>query len=60
MPDNVTEASICTITGLLANSTCPSATDLINKKVTNRKCTMTHETRDSLASSPISIDKAED
>ncbi|MCE1165906.1 MAG: penicillin-binding protein, partial [Bacteroidetes bacterium] len=60
MPSNVTEASICTITGLLANSTCPSATDLINKKITNRKCTMTHESRDSLASAPLSIEKAEE
>ncbi len=60
MPDNVTEASVCTVTGLLSNSSCPSTMDLINKKLTNRKCTMTHEFKDSLASSPISIDKAED
>ncbi|MDD5362791.1 MAG: PBP1A family penicillin-binding protein [Ignavibacteria bacterium] len=53
MPEGVEEASICTITGMLANSSCPSAIDLINKKLNNRRCTSTHVIRDSLASAPI-------
>ena len=57
MPDNVDEAQVCSITGMLANSSCPSVTDLINKKLNNRKCSMTHEVRDSLALPPISNDE---
>jgi penicillin-binding protein 1A len=53
MPDGVEEASICTITGMLANSSCPSVIDLINKKLNNRRCSSTHVIRDSLASAPI-------
>ncbi len=57
MPENVVEAQVCSITGMLANSSCPSVTDLINKKLNNRKCSMTHEVRDSLALPPISNDE---
>lgn len=53
MPDGVDEANVCTITGMLANSTCPAVVDLINKKVTLRKCTITHSSTDSLASAPL-------
>jgi len=53
MPDGVEEANICTVTGMLANSTCPSATDLIIKKLNNRRCNSTHVIRDSLASAPL-------
>ena len=42
MPPEVLEADICTVTGLLANSTCPSYVDLILKRNTGRRCSMTH------------------
>jgi penicillin-binding protein 1A len=42
MPNDVEEVSICMETGLLANSSCPSFTDLILKKYMPRKCMMTH------------------
>lgn len=42
MPSDVEEASICSVTGLLANETCPAYTDLILKKNATRKCSMTH------------------
>jgi len=43
MPDDVEEASVCTVTGMLANETCPSVQDLILKKFSQRKCGITHE-----------------
>ncbi len=43
MPPDVMEANICSVTGLLANETCPSYTDLILKRNATRKCSMTHE-----------------
>lgn len=42
MPPDVEEANICTVTGLLANETCPAYTDLILKRNTGRRCSMTH------------------
>ena len=42
MPPEVEEANICTVTGLLANETCPAYHDLILKKNTSRRCSMTH------------------
>ncbi len=42
MPPDVMEASVCTITGLLGNESCPSYVDLILKKNTQRRCSMTH------------------
>jgi len=53
MPDDVEEVQICTITGLLANSSCPSVTDLVNKRQIPRKCTSSHVSYDSLASAPL-------
>jgi penicillin-binding protein 1A len=43
MPDDVEEANICTVTGLLANETCPASNDLILKRNMNRKCSITHQ-----------------
>lgn len=42
MPPDVEEANICTVTGLLANETCPSYVDLILKKNATRRCSMSH------------------
>ncbi len=42
MPFDVEEANICSVTGLLANETCPAYTDLILKKNATRKCSMSH------------------
>ncbi|MCC6865517.1 MAG: PBP1A family penicillin-binding protein [Ignavibacteria bacterium] len=42
MPPDVEEANICSVTGLLANETCPAYTDLILKKNANRRCSITH------------------
>ncbi|MBX7042177.1 MAG: PBP1A family penicillin-binding protein [Ignavibacteria bacterium] len=42
MPDNVEEASVCTVTGLQSNGTCPSTQDLIIKKAGSQKCGMYH------------------
>jgi penicillin-binding protein 1A len=42
MPESVEEASICTITGLLANNTCPSTTELVMKRFLPRRCNSTH------------------
>ena len=42
MPDNVEEASVCTVTGLPSNGTCPSTRDLIIKKAGMQKCGMYH------------------
>jgi penicillin-binding protein 1A len=46
MPPDVMEANVCTVTGLLANETCPSYTDLILKKNAQRRCSMTHAPTD--------------
>jgi len=43
MPDDVEEASICTVSGLLSNGTCPSQTDLVLKKLLPAKCPIKHE-----------------
>lgn len=59
MPKGVEEMNICTITGMLANSSCPSEIDLIIKKNMPRKCNMTHEMIDSLsttAEKPLSTE----
>lgn len=42
MPPEVMEANICTVTGLLANETCPSYTDLILRKNAQKRCSMSH------------------
>lgn len=42
MPDGVEEASVCTVTGLRSNGTCPSTTDLVIKKLTTKKCNIYH------------------
>jgi penicillin-binding protein 1A len=42
MPPDVEEANICSVTGLLANETCPAYHDLILKRNTSRKCSMSH------------------
>lgn len=44
MPPDVEEMSVCTVTGMPANSTCPSVVDLILKKFASKKCSQTHET----------------
>lgn len=46
MPPDVEEANICTVTGLLANETCPSYHDLILKRNMSRKCSMSHSYSD--------------
>ena len=47
MPPDVEETSVCTVTGLRANETCPADYDLILKKYANKICPMTHEPVDS-------------
>jgi penicillin-binding protein 1A len=42
MPSDVEEASVCTVTGQIANETCPAIQDLVLKKFANRKCGITH------------------
>ncbi|MCX7833666.1 MAG: PBP1A family penicillin-binding protein [Ignavibacteria bacterium] len=42
MPEDVEEANICLISGLLANSSCPSSVDLVLKKQMPRRCNITH------------------
>jgi penicillin-binding protein 1A len=42
MPPEVQEASVCSVTGLLGNETCPSYVDLILKKNMGRRCSMSH------------------
>ncbi len=42
MPQGVQEASICGVTGLLSNGSCPSSTDLVIKKFIPRKCPIFH------------------
>ena len=41
MPKGVEETSVCTITGLRSNGSCPSTTDLIIKSF-NKKCNVSH------------------
>jgi len=48
MPSDVEETSVCTVTGLKANETCPATTDLVLKKYANRQCSIHHE-----ASAPL-------
>jgi penicillin-binding protein 1A len=47
MPPDVEEASVCSITGLLSNESCPSYNDLILKRNMGRRCSMTHTFYDS-------------
>jgi penicillin-binding protein 1A len=42
MPETVVETSVCTISGLPSNGTCPSTTDLVIKKSGQNKCGMFH------------------
>ncbi|MBW7855945.1 MAG: hypothetical protein B6D43_06785 [Ignavibacteriales bacterium UTCHB1] len=51
MPEGVEEVSICTITGLSANSTCPSVKEIVSKKLIPRRCPVTHyfETEDTVS-----------
>ena len=42
MPPDVEEASVCSVTGLLGNESCPSYPDLILKKNAIKRCSMTH------------------
>ncbi len=44
MPPSVEEVNICTITGLLANNTCPSESELVIKRFLPRRCNSTHIT----------------
>lgn len=43
MPNDVEETSVCPITGMKANETCPAVQDLILKKYINRECSIHHE-----------------
>ncbi len=42
MPDGVEETSVCTVTGLKSNGTCPSINDLVIKKFNQKKCNIFH------------------
>lgn len=42
MPDGVEEASVCTISGLKSNGSCPSTSDIIIKKFNTKKCNISH------------------
>ncbi len=42
MPDGVEEASVCTVTGLRSNGTCPATTDLLIKKLSTKRCNIYH------------------
>jgi penicillin-binding protein 1A len=42
MPDGVDEMSVCTITGLLSNGSCPSEREVVIKKFMPRKCNIQH------------------
>jgi hypothetical protein len=50
MPSDVEETSVCTVTGLRANETCPAEHDLILKKFANRECSIHHELVDTTRS----------
>ncbi|MEZ4689763.1 MAG: PBP1A family penicillin-binding protein [Ignavibacteria bacterium] len=41
MPNGVEETSVCTVSGLRSNGSCPSTTDLIIKSF-NKKCNLSH------------------
>lgn len=43
MPNDVEETSVCPVTGMKANETCPAVQDLILKKFMNRECSIHHE-----------------
>ncbi|MDQ3020439.1 MAG: PBP1A family penicillin-binding protein [Bacteroidota bacterium] len=42
MPDGVEEASVCTMSGLKSNGSCPSTQDIIIKKFNMKKCNISH------------------
>ncbi len=42
MPDGVEEASICSISGMLDNGSCPSHKELVMKKFLPKKCNVSH------------------
>ena len=42
MPPGVEEASVCMISGLKSKGTCPSTTDLLIKKLSQKKCSIFH------------------
>jgi len=42
LPDDVEELEICTVTGLLANSSCPSQLDIVLKKFKPKRCNSVH------------------
>jgi penicillin-binding protein 1A len=42
MPDGVEEASICSISGMLDNGSCPSHKELVLKKFLPKKCNVSH------------------
>ena len=42
MPDGVEEATVCTVTGLKSNGSCPGTFDLIIKKFNQKKCNIYH------------------
>ncbi len=43
MPNDVEETSVCPVTGMKANETCPAVQDLILKKYASRQCSIHHE-----------------
>ena len=42
MPDDVEEANICTVSGLVSNGSCPSVLELVLKKYLPKKCNLSH------------------
>lgn len=42
MPEGVEEASVCTISGLRSNGSCPSVEDIVIKKFNTKKCNISH------------------
>lgn len=42
MPDGVEETSVCSVTGLRSNGTCPAVNDLVIKKFNQKKCNIYH------------------
>lgn len=42
MPEGVEEASVCTVSGLKSNGSCPSTQDIIIKKFNLKKCNVSH------------------
>lgn len=54
MPPGVNEVSLCTVTGLLDNGTCPTTKELVLKKHMPSKCYINHSAiSDSTAGGPI-------